>query len=100
MHRRMTAAEWALLLLLSRLAGRLGGQAAMAVVLVLTLFCPELYAIFTPGNIDHHGLQLALMLAVLMGVVERRPYLTAVAVALSLGVGLEALPYGLVAIGF
>ncbi len=99
----------ALLLLLSRLAARLGaahvekdlgGRPAIALVLLLTLFCPELYAIFTPGNIDHHGLQLVLMLATLMGVVERRPCLTAIAVALSLGVGLETLPYGLAAIGF
>lgn len=94
----------ALLLLLARLAANLGvslgGRPAIALVLILTLFCPELYAIFTPGNIDHHGLQLVLMLGALVGVVERRPRLTAVAVALSLGVGLEALPYGLVAIGF
>jgi len=90
----------ALLLLLARLAGTLGGRPAIALVLILTLFCPELYAIFTPGNIDHHGLQLVLMLAALVGVVERRPQLTAIAVAVSLGVGLETLPYGLVAIGF
>lgn len=90
----------ALLMLLSRAAGKLGGNPARAVVLILTLFCPELYAIFTPGNIDHHGLQLVLMLAALVGVVERRPCLTAMAVALSLGVGLETLPYGLAAIGF
>jgi hypothetical protein len=90
----------ALLLLLWHLAGRLGGQPAAISVLLLTLFCPELYAIFTPGNIDHHGLQLVLMLAALLGVVERRPHLTAIAVALSLGVGLETLPYGLTATGF
>jgi len=89
-----------LLLLLSRLAGRQGGRPAVAVIVILTLFCPELYAIFTPGNIDHHGLQLVLMLGALVGVVEQRPRLTAIAVALSLGVGLETLPYGLVAIGF
>jgi hypothetical protein len=98
----------ALLLLLARLAARLdvrldvrlGGRPAIALVLILTLFCPELYAIFTPGNIDHHGLQLVLMLGALVGVVERRPRLTAIAVAVSLGVGLETLPYGVVAIGF
>src|SRR6201996_2889441 len=89
----------ALLLLLSRLAGKLGGNPARVVILILTLFCPELYAIFTPGNIDHHGLQLVLMLTALSGVVEQRPRLTAIAVALSLSVGLETLPYALVAIG-
>jgi hypothetical protein len=90
----------ALLLLSARLADRLGGRPAVVVVLALTLLCPELYATFTPGNIDHHGLQLVLTLAALLGLVERRPRLTAVMVALSLGVGLETLPYAVVAIGF
>ncbi len=90
----------ALLFLLARLADRLGGRRAVVPVLVLTLLCPELYATFTPGNIDHHGLQLVLMLAALVGVVEQRPRLTALAVVVSLGVGLESLPYALVAVGF
>ena len=72
----------------------------MIVVLVLALLCSGLYAAFAPGNIDHHGLQLVLMLAALHGVIERRPHLGAVAVALGLGVGLESLPYALAAIGF
>src|SRR3954468_19948376 len=90
----------ALLLLLARLAERLGGRAAAVAVLVLALLCPELYATFTPGNIDHHGLQLVLMLVALLGVVEQRSRLTAVAVAVSLGVGLETLPYVGLAIAF
>jgi len=90
----------ALLSLLAHLADRLGGRRAVVAVLVLTLLCPELYATFTPGNIDHHGLQLVLMLAAAAGVVEQRPRLTAIAVAVSLGVGLETLPYVLVAVGF
>jgi len=61
----------ALLLLSARLADRLGGRPAVVVVLALTLLCPELYATFTPGNIDHHGLQLVLTLAALLGLVER-----------------------------
>src|SRR3954470_2722048 len=88
------------LLLLARLAERLGGRAAAGAVLVLALLCPELYATFTPGNIDHHGLQLVLMLMALLGVIDQRPGPTAVAVAVSLGVGLESLPYALVAIAF
>ncbi|HET7083331.1 MAG TPA: hypothetical protein VFI23_01060 [Rhizomicrobium sp.] len=103
---RLALTAWPLLLfgaalyLLARLAGRLGGHIAAGAVLVLALLCAEVYATFAPGNIDHHGLQLALMLAALTGVVERRPLLTAVAVAVSLGVGLETLPYALLAIGF
>jgi hypothetical protein len=87
------------LFLLARLAARLGGEAAGIVVLLLALLCTEIHGTFAPGNIDHHGLQLALMLTALTGVVERRPRLTAVAVALGLGVGLESLPYAVVAIG-
>jgi MFS family permease len=90
----------ALLFLLARLARALGGRPAMVPALLLALLCTELFAVFAPGNIDHHGLQLVLMLAALLGVVEKRPMLTAAAVALSLAVGLETLPYALVAILF
>lgn len=89
----------ALLLLLARLADRLAGRRALIAVLVLALLCPALYGTFTPGNIDHHGLQLVLMLTMLLGLVEQRPGLTAIAVSISLAVGLETLPYATVAIG-
>jgi len=95
---------WPLLLLggalwcLARIAFALGGRTAMIAALCLTLLCPSIYGPFSPGDIDHHGLQLVLMLAALCGLVEHRPVLTAVAVALGLGVGLESLPYALVAI--
>lgn len=87
------------LFLLARLAAGLGGQRAGIVVLPLALLCAEIHGTFAPGNIDHHGLQLALMLTAMTGVVERRPRLTAVVVALGLGVGLESLPYAVMAIG-
>jgi hypothetical protein len=90
----------AALLLLARIARALGGQAAMMLVLGLALLSTETHAVFTPGNIDHHGLQLVLMLGALLGVIERRPRLTAALVALGLGVGLESLPYALAAIAF
>ena len=86
------------LLMLARIAFVLGGQAAAITVLLLALLCTEIYGGFTPGNIDHHGLQLALMLAALLALVEQRPVLAAAAVTLGLGVGLESLPYALVAI--
>lgn len=70
----------------------------MITVLLLALLCTEIYGSFSPGNIDHHGLQLALMLAALLGLVEQRPVFAAAAVTLGLGVGLESLPYCLVAI--
>src|SRR6266702_2020833 len=88
----------AVLYLLARIAYALGGFAAMGTVLLLTLLCTEIYDVFSPGNIDYHGLQLALMLAALLGVVEKRPVLAGLACALGLCVGLESLPYVLVAI--
>jgi hypothetical protein len=86
------------LVVLARLAAAFSGR-AVPVVLVLALLCVEVFGTFSPGDIDHHGLQLLLMLAALLGLVEQRPVLTAIAVALGLGVGLESLPYALVAIG-
>jgi hypothetical protein len=73
----------AALLLLARIARALGGQAAMIVVLGLALLSTETHAVFAPGNIDHHGLQLVLMLGALLGVIERRPRLAAALVALA-----------------
>lgn len=88
------------LLLLARIAAALAGTRAIVPVLALALLCSGLYATFAPGNIDHHGLQLVLMLAALLCVVERRPVPGAAVVALGLGVGLESLPYALAAIVF
>jgi hypothetical protein len=87
----------AVLAMLARIAFVLGGRAAMITVLLLALLCTEIYGGFAPGNIDHHGLQMALMLAALLALVEQRPILAAAAVALGLGVGLESLPYALAA---
>lgn len=95
---------WPLLLfagaltLVARIARALGGQAAMLVALGLMLLNTGVFAPFSPGDIDHHGLQIVLMLAALLGLIEQRPVLVAIAVALGLGVGLESLPYALVAI--
>jgi hypothetical protein len=103
---RFAFTAWPLLLLaaalylLARVAHALGGARAMVTVLGLALLCTEIYGPFVPGDIDHHGLQLVLMLAALLGVVERRPRLAAAAVALGLGVGLESLPYALAAVAF
>ena len=97
---------WPLLLfgaavaLLARIAFVMAGARAAVAVSALALLCSGIYAAFAPGNIDHHGLQLVLMLAALLCVIERRALLGAAAVALSLGVGLESLPYALTAIAF
>jgi MFS family permease len=89
---------FAALFLLARIANALGGKGAMLATLILAVLTPQIFHDFLPGSIDHHNLQLVLMLATLWGLVEQRPRLTAIAVALGLGVGLESLPYAVVAL--
>jgi uncharacterized membrane protein (UPF0136 family) len=95
---------WPLLLLfvclaaLGRIAAALGGAGAVVPVLVLALLGAELYGLFAPGNIDHHNVQIALMLWLLVCLIEQRPRAAALLVALGLGVGMESLPYCAVAI--
>lgn len=85
------------LVVLARLAANFSSR-AVPVMLGLALLCVEIFGTFSPGDIDHHGLQLLLMLVALLGVIEKRPLLSAFAVTLGLGVGLEVLPYALMAI--
>ncbi|TCD10985.1 hypothetical protein [Oricola cellulosilytica] len=58
---------------------------------------------FVPGRIDHHGLQLVLMMALLSGIADPRPVrgglLAGVAATLSISIGLETLPFIAVALG-
>lgn len=88
----------AVLAALARLAFAAGGRAPVPIVLLLSLSCVFLLPLFAPGSIDHHNLQIALMLWTMVFAIERRPRLMALAVALSLGVGLEVLPYAILAI--
>lgn len=88
----------AVLAALARLAFLAGGRIAMSIVLVLALLCVFLLPLFLPGSIDHHNVQIALMLWTMVFVTERRAILAALGVALSLTVGLEVLPYAILAI--
>jgi len=83
----------AVLAALARIARHLAGQTAMITVLVLGLLAAQLNGLFAPGAIDHHNIQLALMLWTLAFLIERRPCATAVTMMLSLAIGLESLPY-------
>jgi hypothetical protein len=94
-------AAWPLLLLLAaflllaRLAQKLGGAKAVPATLLLALLAVQLWDLFAPGSIDHHNLQLVLMLGALTALVEQRPIAAALTLALGLGVGIESLPYAL-----
>lgn len=88
---------FAVLAALARIAAVLAGQVAVITVLVLGLFAAQLNGLFAAGNIDHHNVQVALMLWMLAFLVERRARSAAVMVALGLSIGLESLPYAAVA---
>ena len=83
---------------LARLAEQLAGRSAVLITLGLALLCVETYGLFTPGNLDHHNLQLGLVLWALVFLVEKRAASAAIAIALSLCIGLETLPYAIVGI--
>jgi hypothetical protein len=95
-------AAWPALLLLpvlalaAHIAGRLGGRtAALAAVPLVAVSLPVLVH-FRPGGIDHHGLQVLLLLAATAGAIERERHLAIVggglAAAASVAIGLEMLP--------
>jgi hypothetical protein len=92
-------AAWPLLMFfvvlwaLARLALTAGGRIAVPVTLFLALLCVFLLPDFLPGAIDHHTLQMALMLWSTVALVEGRPIPAALLIALGLAVGLEVLPY-------
>ncbi len=84
---------FAVLAALARIAAILAGQIAAITVLVLGLFAAQLNGLFAPGNIDHHNVQIALMLWTLAFLLEQRARAAAVTIALGMTIGLESLPY-------
>jgi len=95
------AAFWPMLLFLPVLmlsawiAGRMAGKTAALAAMLLVAVCGPVFVHFRPGAIDHHGLQLLLLLAATAGAMKRDRLATAgggLAAALSLAVGLETLP--------
>jgi hypothetical protein len=91
-----------LLAALDRLARQLGGERAALYALILTLTCVELWHDYQPGDLDHQGVQLALMAWMVVFLIDstilvRRAAYAALTGIGSLTIGLETLPY--VAIG-
>ena len=84
------------LLLVARIARRLIRREAAPVAIVVAALAYPTVSLFVPGRIDHHGLQIILIL-LLANALVTRPSLRAglvggVAAAISLAVGLEAAP--------
>jgi hypothetical protein len=84
----------AMLMLVAAIARRLGQSGAVAAILAALAF-PAI-TLFVPGRIDHHALQIVLMLALLhacLGAGSLRQGLVAgLATALSLVIGMETAP--------
>ncbi len=84
------------LLLAGRIAVRLHGPAARPVAVILAALAFPTISLFLPGRIDHHALQIALMLALVDGLVRRPSAATGAAMGLvaaaSLAIGLESAP--------
>lgn len=73
--------------------GRFGAAEALVTALAMAPALPE----FTPGRIDHHNVQIVLMTAMLAGLVggraRRGGAVAGAAIALSVAVGLECVPF-------
>lgn len=80
------------LLLAGALARRLGGAATAAPAVALAALAFPALALFLPGRIDHHGLQIVLVETMMLGLVGRRLLLAGGAAGASLLVGIEAAP--------
>lgn len=86
----------AYLLLVARIARRLGGDAACTPALLLAALAFPTISLFIPGRIDHHALQIVLTLLLVDTIVApptlKQGIIGGIAAALSLAIGLEAAP--------
>ena len=86
----------AALFLLARIARRLGGDGTVATAVIVAAIGFPATSLFTPGRIDHHGLQMVLLLGATLAVVRPACAGAGIAIGLlaaaSLTVGLETAP--------
>lgn len=84
------------LLLAGQIALRLHGPAARPIAVILAALAFPTISLFIPGRIDHHALQIVLMLALVDGLLRRPSLATGatmgVVAAASLAIGLESAP--------
>lgn len=83
----------AFMLLCAAIAGKLGGARAVGVAVILAALAFPAAALFVPGRIDHHGLQIILLLVAVLHVIgdtsRRSGVVAGTAIATSLAVGVE-----------
>lgn len=79
-----------------RIARSLAGQNAAEAAMIIAAIAFPVTTVFVPGRIDHHGLQLVLLLVVLLMLLKKPSFVAgavgAVASVLSLMVGMEMAP--------
>lgn len=87
----------AAIVLSSSIGARLGGRLNGLVAGLLVALCFAANRVYQPGSIDHHNLQLTLLVAVVLGIVGRHSRALAItgglAMAYSLAIGVETLPH-------
>ena len=84
-----------------RIARAVGGDWALLPALIICTAALHFGGPFSPGNIDHHNVQLTLTLAAMTALITGRSHVAGIAAgaacALMLAVGMETLPYVAVA---
>lgn len=84
------------LLVMARIGRRLIGEGSAPVVVIVAALAFPTVSLFVPGRIDHHGLQIVLMLLLVERLVAppslRGGLVAGFVAALSLAIGLEAAP--------
>jgi hypothetical protein len=107
----VTISLWPLLPLLaawlaiSKIAQRIAGPECGIAVAFLAAACLSVFQYFAPGEIDHHGVQVALTLWTVAFLIDMKARPRAAAGAavvsvISLGIGIETLPYVVAAAAF
>lgn len=80
------------LLLTGGLARKLGGDRSIVPAQTLGALAFPVIALFAPGRIDHHGLQIVLGEGMLLGLLSGQLLVAGAAAGLSLAIGAEAAP--------
>lgn len=87
---------WVALFLVAGIARALGGDPIARTALVVAAIAYPATTLFLPGRIDHHGLQIVLLLIVVRAIVDpassRSGVVAGLATAASLAIGLETAP--------
>jgi hypothetical protein len=87
----------------ARTATHLGGPKAFLPALILAASAPVTLSYFLPGRVDHHGLQMTLIVAAIWGLLKGTKggaCCAGIAIAAGIAVGLEALPMQIILIGW